>query len=364
MQQVTPILGDESAIQYQGVKDSSSRTGSYPVVGLMVGTFKRGRFDKPMTITGENIRSQLGYEPKNPSYVAVQDALSQGVPSVQVLRVKGGSSLLGIMSDIAAITVDGILQPIFTEDLIQEKVYLEQIRYGIRMGYSAFSVLNVYTVNHGNNKITYLFQNNTDSDLFFTLKRDNNEPIGLEISELNISLSSLKIINNIAEIKLSAHTNQITKVVEDRAKSSINLLFYNQLLLIINGQYYSISAPYMNEGELTEEMKLDAVTEYNIRLSQIGLHAKYLGSGNYTGRIGVVENDGFHIEISNISNQNIEVEVLANSLYAEDINLKYNYIENSNPSFLAVGNFNEVSSYYQDDHIIYDRAYFLLKGSN
>lgn len=89
MQQVTPILDNESAIQYQGVKDSSSRTGTYPVVGLMIGTFKRGRFDKPMTITNGNIRAQLGYDPKNPSYIAVQDVLASGVPSVQVLRVEG-----------------------------------------------------------------------------------------------------------------------------------------------------------------------------------------------------------------------------------------------------------------------------------
>ena len=37
-----------------------------------------------------NIRGQLGYDPKNPDYIAVQDCLDTGVPSVQVLRVKGG----------------------------------------------------------------------------------------------------------------------------------------------------------------------------------------------------------------------------------------------------------------------------------
>lgn len=40
----------------------------------------------------KNIRAQLGYDPKNSYYVAVQDVLSSGVPSVQVLRLNGGIS--------------------------------------------------------------------------------------------------------------------------------------------------------------------------------------------------------------------------------------------------------------------------------
>ena len=87
MTYVTEILDDEVGIQYQGVKDSSGRTGSYPITGLMTGIFKRGRFDKPMTITNANIRGMLGYDLKNPYYVAVQDALNSGVPSVEVLRL-------------------------------------------------------------------------------------------------------------------------------------------------------------------------------------------------------------------------------------------------------------------------------------
>jgi hypothetical protein len=35
-----------------------------------------------MTITNENIKAQLGYDPTNPHYMAVQDVLSSGVPSV------------------------------------------------------------------------------------------------------------------------------------------------------------------------------------------------------------------------------------------------------------------------------------------
>lgn len=88
MTYVTEILADESGIQYGGVKDKTGGTGTYPITGLITGQFRRGRYDKPMTITNANIRAMLGYDPKNPSYIAVQDALSQGVPSVQVLRLK------------------------------------------------------------------------------------------------------------------------------------------------------------------------------------------------------------------------------------------------------------------------------------
>ena len=103
MTNITPIIDQESGIQYQGVEDRSSRTGTYPVIGMITGQFRRGRFDKPMTITNENIKAQLGYDPTNPHYMAVQDVLSSGVPSVQVLRVgktKSQISCAGAVFDI------------------------------------------------------------------------------------------------------------------------------------------------------------------------------------------------------------------------------------------------------------------------
>ncbi|MCO8088262.1 hypothetical protein [Acinetobacter indicus] len=90
MPHVTTILGNEAGIQYQGVKDASSVLGVPLINGLIVGQFKRGRMDRPMTITLENIRGTLGHDPDNPDYIAVMDALSAGVPSVQVMRVKSG----------------------------------------------------------------------------------------------------------------------------------------------------------------------------------------------------------------------------------------------------------------------------------
>ena len=90
----TKILGEAVGIQSQGVVD---RTETQTNVGLtsaiIIGRFKRGRVDRPMTIHNSNIRGQLGYEPNNPYYMAVQDCLDTGVPSVQVLRV--GSLISG-----------------------------------------------------------------------------------------------------------------------------------------------------------------------------------------------------------------------------------------------------------------------------
>ena len=83
----TEILFNEPGIQYQGVNDASGSTGAYPIQGLIVGQFKRGRLDKPMTIHRDNIKAMLGYDPKNPCYTAVQDVLGSGVPNVQVLRI-------------------------------------------------------------------------------------------------------------------------------------------------------------------------------------------------------------------------------------------------------------------------------------
>ena len=81
------VLGEAPNIQFSGVQD---RSGTTPILGvvnaLIVGMFRRGRFDKPMRITKSNIRSELGHEPSNPDYQAVQDALDQ-FQFVDVLRL-------------------------------------------------------------------------------------------------------------------------------------------------------------------------------------------------------------------------------------------------------------------------------------
>lgn len=89
MTHLTENLANESGVQYNGIKESDSETETYPIQGLMVGKFRRGRFDKPMTITKQNIRGLLGHDFQNPYYRMVQDVLDQGITSVQVLRIEG-----------------------------------------------------------------------------------------------------------------------------------------------------------------------------------------------------------------------------------------------------------------------------------
>lgn len=95
MPHVTSVLGNEVGIQYQGTRDASSLLGAAQVSGLIVGQFKRGRLDKPMTITLENVKGTLGEDLANPDYLAVLDALAGGVPSVQVMRVETPVALRG-----------------------------------------------------------------------------------------------------------------------------------------------------------------------------------------------------------------------------------------------------------------------------
>ena len=87
MTEITSILQNESGIQYQGIDVEDDETESYPVQGVIFGYFIRGRYDKPMTITQENIRGVLGFDFNNPYYRVVQDVLNEGVQSVQVMRL-------------------------------------------------------------------------------------------------------------------------------------------------------------------------------------------------------------------------------------------------------------------------------------
>ncbi len=76
MVQTVKVLGEAPNIQFSGVEDKS---GTNPILGvtngLISGTFRRGRLDKPMRITNANIRAELGYDKNNPFYQAVQTAL-------------------------------------------------------------------------------------------------------------------------------------------------------------------------------------------------------------------------------------------------------------------------------------------------
>ena len=84
----TKILGEAVGIQRQDIIDRTEEQTADGLTGAVIlGRFKRGRLDAPMEIHQGNIRGQLGYDPKNPDYIAVQDCLDTDVPSVQVLRI-------------------------------------------------------------------------------------------------------------------------------------------------------------------------------------------------------------------------------------------------------------------------------------
>jgi len=76
MVQTVKVLGEAPNIQFSGVEDKS---GTNPILGvtngLISGTFRRGRLDKPMRITNANIRAELGYDKDSPFHQAVQNAL-------------------------------------------------------------------------------------------------------------------------------------------------------------------------------------------------------------------------------------------------------------------------------------------------
>ena len=81
-------LGAAAGTQYQGVNDKSESI-SLPSLsnGVIVGKFKRGRMDKSFTVNANNYRALLGYDPLNPSYLAVEDVFTRGVSEISVRRV-------------------------------------------------------------------------------------------------------------------------------------------------------------------------------------------------------------------------------------------------------------------------------------
>lgn len=85
----TTILGQEVGIQFQGVQDKTSlqQFGNQSNLLMIVENTPRGRTDKIVAISGENLVSSLGQEKDNLYLQAVQDAVYTGVPSVSVLRV-------------------------------------------------------------------------------------------------------------------------------------------------------------------------------------------------------------------------------------------------------------------------------------
>ena len=177
----TKILGEAVGIQRQDIIDRTEEQTADGLTGAVIlGRFKRGRVDAPMFIHQGNIRGQLGYDPKNPDYIAVQDCLDTGVPSVQVLRLKSnisGSISLGISPDLQyvddwterkirwAIEVNDTLYPTeigiddeysYLEDYLQENKEM----LGITGEYQSES-------NEGENDSSVYIQNITNTRKFY-----------------------------------------------------------------------------------------------------------------------------------------------------------------------------------------------------
>lgn len=87
MPHVTKALNNEVGVQIDDIQDLTGQDGGYRLPGLIIGQFRRGRFDKPMLITSENVRALLGHDSGNVHYRTVLDVLDKGVQSIQVLRV-------------------------------------------------------------------------------------------------------------------------------------------------------------------------------------------------------------------------------------------------------------------------------------
>ncbi len=89
MTYITEYLENEAGIQNNGVTILNDQKIELQVSGLVIGQFKRGRFDRPMKITSANVRGTLGHDPRNPWYQIIVDAIDAGVPSIEVLRIPG-----------------------------------------------------------------------------------------------------------------------------------------------------------------------------------------------------------------------------------------------------------------------------------
>lgn len=88
MSYVSESLDGESGIQYTGI-DTHQKNNISPLTNMLmlVENVPRGRVDKAMTVTLENMNLILGRQVGNLYLKAVQDSLNVGVSSVQVLRV-------------------------------------------------------------------------------------------------------------------------------------------------------------------------------------------------------------------------------------------------------------------------------------
>ena len=240
MTNITTIIDQESGIQYQGAEDRSSRTGTYPVIGLIAGKFRRGRYDKPMIITNENIKAQLGYDPTNPHYMAVQDVLSSGVQSVQVLRVDGGGLSGNFPKMNCSMASIGIyIAPDFyygEEGEVTYSVYVNNILVGV--GSSNGVYIEELLVDYFRNQNMQARAGYSDGA--FVVNLNESKPLQLRfIPSISYDSTQMKFYD--------LHSNHLISGSEELNFESgeLNLIEHNALTIGEDGSIHVCLAPYI-----------------------------------------------------------------------------------------------------------------------
>jgi hypothetical protein len=90
MRKFTDIIGAAPGIQYQGVMDANQTPQENNLQNaIFVGSFRRGRLDRPFPVTINNVDIRLGEDLNNIVYQAIIDTLDTGVSQVLVQRIRG-----------------------------------------------------------------------------------------------------------------------------------------------------------------------------------------------------------------------------------------------------------------------------------
>ena len=200
----TKILGEAVGIQRQDIIDQTEEQLADSLSSAAIlGRFKRGRLDKTMAIHQGNIRGQLGYDPKNPDYIAVQDCLDTGVPSVQVLRLsRGGEGAISV-----GISPDLPYRDDWTEDRIHWAIEVNGTLYPTKIGNT-----DDYSYLHN-----YLRAN--EGILGLTGKYEDDESIGNSAVYISNITNTRKFVRLLPD---KPYTNSMTFIGNPTAKIDSN----------------------------------------------------------------------------------------------------------------------------------------------
>ncbi|HCA5286882.1 TPA: hypothetical protein MW252_002999 [Acinetobacter nosocomialis] len=217
MSNTTKVLREQAGIQFQGVQDKSEADPRDTLSNVIfTGVFKRGRFDKPIKITANNIRAKLGYDPSNLSYMAIEDCLKTGVPFVWVMRTKSDCSCSStriqfkdnqrvVMTNVATLRYRlNVNDHAFVEIESETDSYslIDGIQYFLRSEVYGQTLDSLFTFNMENDEFTYTLENitNTCEKIKFAVDildinatgNDADKPAQQSVELLNITLCANK----------------------------------------------------------------------------------------------------------------------------------------------------------------------------